>query len=116
MEGLTKEYLFKTLLAWYANPPHWKPPAFGSNISKKSVMERDGGRAARTALLEITAGNLLKAVCDAYGIPLMELGRRAGLPDPRMGEIVRGSDGLRSNESNWLRKYLDVMIKEQNGR
>ena len=115
MEGLTKEYLLRTLLAWYANPSNWKAPPLGTNGGKKFAMELDRGRVARTALLKITVGNLLKATCDAHGIHLMELGRRAELPDPRMGEIVRESDGLGLNESNRLRTTLDEMVKERNG-
>ncbi len=77
-------------------------------------MERDGGRAARTAASTDTVGNLLKAVCDAHGIHLMELGRHAGVSDPEMGKIVRGSrPELR--DSVRLREALARMIERRNG-
>jgi hypothetical protein len=117
MEGLTKEHLLQTLLAWYGNNSNWALPPRKAGVAlaiRKSVMELDKGRCARTALSEDTVGNLLKAVCDAYGIHLMELGRRAELPDPLTGEIVRGAN-LRPEVSVRLRQALDEMVK-RNGQ
>jgi len=91
---LTKEGLLRAILSWYARPGTWErelsPSPYSSGAASRAV--RDAGQIARSALSSRTVGGLLKALCDAYEIPLTALGRKAEIPDSRIAEIVRGSD------------------------
>lgn len=91
---LTREGLLNAILSWYADPGTWEqrsdPSPYSSGRSCRAT--QDSGRVARAAVSARGIGGLLTALCDAHGIALTALARRAGLTDFRIGEIARGSD------------------------
>jgi len=91
---LTRESLLHAILSWYADPKTWEqrsdPSPYSSGRSCRAT--QDSGRVARAAASAESIGGLLTALCDAHGIALTALARRAGLTDSRIGEIARGSD------------------------
>ena len=113
---LTREHLLLKILEWYADGKNWAPVSQAApySTSMESAAGRDKGGAARAALKNNDVGSMLKGACDAYGLHLMELSRRADLAPPRIGAIVRGAV-MTDDESERVRAVLDAMIAEGRG-
>jgi hypothetical protein len=108
---LTKEHLLRMVLRRYASDSWYASGSalFGqrSNAPPKALSDR--GRVAASAVQARTLGELIVCVCNALDVALTDVGRRAGIPDPRMGSICRGEEPS-NEESCRIRTILEEEV------
>lgn len=112
------EALTRAVLQWYANPRSWAPALtrgpYSSGTAAAAVS--DAGAVARKVLEAKSDGQLFAAACDAWGLSVTEVGRRAGMDDVEISRFASGLSTLRSPHAEAVLGELQRSIAERLGR
>ena len=98
--ALDAEFLLREILKYYADDQFSRV-----SFSGEHTLVRDY-RIAKQAINESNLGKLLVVLCNAHRIPMMELARKAQVPESRMGLISSGKE-ITEAESVAFRKALE---------
>lgn len=96
-----------SILTWYSRPETWRSVQVSSPYSSNSISPgvRDAGAVARRAVEARHNGELLSAACDAWGLSILEVARRAGISDVDVSRFAMTGE-MESSARDCLQKSL----------